>query len=258
MTVPEAQEKTRLLGFARELALRACHEIRASGRGRVTAKENPADLVTEADLRVERMLRASIGAAFPAHAVVGEELPPTTGTAQLTWYLDPIDGTANFASGLPWSSVSIAVADDSGPLVGVVAAPWQEEIFSAARGGGAFVNGHAIQVQRTPSLAGRLVLTEWAGHRPWSGMADVLLGLQDRYATVRIMGSSALALASVAAGRAAAAFIGASHPVDDMAGLLLCTEAGARAVPRDASDLDENGILVCAPEQAEQLSRLWR
>jgi fructose-1,6-bisphosphatase/inositol monophosphatase family enzyme len=134
----------------------------------------------------------------------------------------------------------------------------------AARGRGCLVAGRRMTADRPAHrarLTGGVVLTEWAGPRPWPGMLDLLAALADRGATTRVMGSSTLALAHVAAGRCAGAVIGEFHPEDHLAATLLCAEAGC--VVRGESGETElfprrGGVLVAAPQVADELSVLWR
>jgi fructose-1,6-bisphosphatase/inositol monophosphatase family enzyme len=246
------------LAFARELADWASHEIRTSAPGPVTVKENPADVVTEIDLLIERTIRSRIAARYPDHAVDGEEYGAPTDRAEYTWHLDPIDGTTNFANSLPWCSFSLALADDDGPLVGVVADPYRGTVFAARRGGGAFINDVAAHCSNAESLAGTVILTEWNGHEPWPGMTETMAAITRDFGTIRIMGSSALALAHAAVGHASAALIGSYHGVDDMAGVLIATEAGAVVRGRHGgADPGPDGVLVAAPGVAERVAELW-
>lgn len=242
---------TAALSFATGLAAEAAERIRTSRPTRVTSKTHPADLCTEVDVAIERWVRARIAERYPAHAVDGEELGGPARTASQVWYLDPIDGTTNFVSGLPWSSFSLALADEEGPLLAVVADPYRGEIAAATRGGGTTLDGRPATVSDATAVAGTVVLTEWSGHRPWPGMAATLGRIASAYGTVRIMGSSALALTSVALGRASGAIIGSYHRVDDLAGVLLAVESGARVVERGG------GVLVAAPGVFDELDGCW-
>lgn len=223
--------------LAAELADWAAERMRAAPRTRAT-KANPADIVTDADIAIERHVRDRIAARFPGHGVSGEELQDTPAAPGMpAWYVDPVDGTTNYASGLGWCSFSLALADDSGPVLGVVADPFRGETFTARRNGGAYLNGRPLRRGAWQSLDGTVVLTEWNGHQPWPGAFTMIGALAQRHCTVRVMGSSALSLATVAAGRAAAVVLGEYHPVDAMAGVLLAREAGAviiQARPRPA------------------------
>lgn len=211
-------------------------------------KAHPADIVTDADVEIEAHVRARIAEVFPGHGVEGEEAAATAAADGMpTWYVDPIDGTTNFASGLGWSSFSLALAGEEGPLLGVVADPYRGEVFSARRGSGAWLNGAPIRCAARESLHGTVVLTEWNSHRPWPGASEMIERLAAQYCTVRVMGSSALSLANLAAGRAAGVVLGSFHPVDCMAGALIAAESGAHL---DVTLPSEAGVLATAPGQA--------
>jgi fructose-1,6-bisphosphatase/inositol monophosphatase family enzyme len=247
--------------LAEELAHEAVARICEGRPAQISTKANAADLMTDIDVAVERHVKDIVLQRYPGHRVVGEELgasgaAPGAGTP--TWYLDPVDGTTNLAHGIPWCSFSLALTDERGPVVAVVADPWRGEVFAAVRGRGATLNGRTIRCADATSLAGTVVMTEWSGHQPWPGMFDMLSGLSERLCTVRLMGSSALALVTTASGRAAAAVIGSYHDVDDMAGVLVAREAGAVVRGRGGSDQPgPDGVLVAAPGVADELSCLW-
>lgn len=250
------------LFFAEELALWAMDRIGADRPREVTAKSGPTDLVTEVDRDVERHVRERILATFPGHRVVGEELGAAgKESANMIWYVDPVDGTTNFAHGLPWSSFSIALADEKRDAhVAVVADPYRREVFSAARGHGARLNGVSIHCSSATSLTGQVVLTEWAGYRPWPNMPEMLTTLSASSCTVRIMGSSALSLASMAAGRAVATVLGGYNTWDALAGALIAHEAGAKILAQDGSEAllpAEGGMLAAAPTVANEVWKAW-
>ncbi|MFD2762916.1 inositol monophosphatase family protein [Micromonospora eburnea] len=248
--------------FAVELAGAAMRTITASRPEPATAgtKADAADWVTPFDREVERHTRDEIARRFPSHRVVGEEYGGTDGDG-FTWYVDPIDGTTNFVHGLPWSSYSLAGFDSDGVAVGVVADPARGEVFSAVRGGGAFIDGRPVGCRSAGSLAGEVLLTEWSKNRPWPGMFAVLTEVSDRFAATRIMGSCALALASVGAGRAAAALLPGRYNLWDVAaGALIAREGGALVYARDGASggVPEDGILAATRGVAKEVWRLWR
>lgn len=256
-----------LLFFAEELALDILDHIAAARRStvRVETKTHAADYVTSVDESVEELVRAAVSAAYPSHRVVGEELGVLgADDAPVTWYVDPIDGTTNFVFGLPWSSFSLAGFDEHGPLIGVVADVFRREVFSAARGRGSRLDGRPLRCWQGATLRGAVVLTELVGHRSWPGMEQMLARLADELCTARVMGSSALSLACVGAGRAAAAVLGAYSPWD-VAGILIAREAGASVLggngEAEAPAFDgtnHGGIAVAAPGVAEAIHAVWR
>jgi len=221
----------RALAVALEAADIAIEIMHSTPRGQVRTKAHAADPVTDIDLATERAVRGHLLAAFPDHVVVGEEFGGTSQGGP-TWYCDPVDGTTNLATGLPWTSFSLSLAVGRTPSVGVVADPWRREVFHAVRGQGAFrrdavgVDSPA-RVADVDQLAGSVVMTEWAAHVPFPGMLAMLDALGSEHCTTRIMGSGTLTVTSVGAGRAAGAVIGAFHPEDHLAALLICREAGA-------------------------------
>ena len=246
---------------AAELATLAIDEMTAAPSGAPRRKAHPADLVTDADERIEARVRKVLAERFPRHGVRGEEHGIRDGAAGApVWLVDPIDGTTNHAHGIAWSSFALALVDGGAPLVAVVADPWRREIFSAVRGQGTLLDGIPVRACGATSLAGQVAMTEWAAHEPWPGMATVLAGLSHRYCTVRIMGSTALSLAQVAAGRAALAVIGPTGDLDALAATLIAVEAGAVALDHEGSPtlLATGGLLVAAPGVATEALEVTR
>jgi len=247
------------LATALELAEWASWRITGARPLAVTSKAHAADLVTETDREIERRVRQVLTERFP-YPVVGEEYGGRPSTDGLTWYVDPVDGTTNYASGLPWCSFSLALADADGPVLGVVADPFHGEVFSAVRDGPALRNGVPIKCRDATSLSGEIVVSEWAAHRPWPGMPTMLRRLADMHCTVRIMGSSALSLVSVGAGRAVGGVIGEFSPIDVLAAMLIASRAGAVVLGEDGKPAwfpHSGGILVSAPGVSDVLWRAW-
>ncbi len=255
--------------IARELGRWAIDFARSSDPGRITTKENAADLVTEVDLAVERHIRELIGQRFPDHDFVGEELGGAAAAGVPCWYLDPVDGTTNFANRIPWNAFSLALVLDHAPLVAVVADPWRGDLFEAMRGRGAKLNGAPLMVKTidpgadptTDPLAGGVVSTELAAHLAWPGMLELLERLGERYCTMRIMGSGTMTLVGVAAGRGVGSVIGSFGATDHIAAALIVEEAGG--VVLDASGRrnlfpDSGGIMAATPAAATELYDLWQ
>lgn len=257
---PSDAELDRALDVALRAAADAVRLAHDTPLGIVRTKKNVTDVVTEVDTATERMVRDLIGRELPDHAVVGEEYGGTAGDGP-TWYCDPVDGTTNLAAGLPWTSFSLALAVGRTPLVGVVADPWRGEVLHAVAGRGCFRDGTPVSRRDSRTLAGGVVLTDWAGHEPWPGMLDFLAGLSARMCTSRIMGSSTLTLAHIAAGRCEGAVVGQFHPEDHLAATLLGAEAGLAV--RDESGAQQpfpaaGGVMVAVPAVADELFELWR
>lgn len=218
----------------------------------ISTKSSAADWVTETDLAVERHVRYVLRERFPDDRIVGEEYGATDADdPPATWFVDPVDGTTNFVHGLPLSSFSIAVRDENGTAAGAVADPYRGEILSAVRGGGARSNGTPIRCADTETLVGGIFLTELSMQSLWPGQAALMEELAAAGCVTRILGSNALSLASVGAGRALATIVD-FNLVDGQAGTLVASEAGASV------RFEGTGVLCAAPGVADEVARLWK
>jgi fructose-1,6-bisphosphatase/inositol monophosphatase family enzyme len=223
------------------------------GADEIGTKTSAADWVTETDLAVERHVREAIHARFPDDRIVGEEFGAEgADEARATWYIDPVDGTTNYVHGLPWSSFSCAVLDDDGAAVGAVADPYRREVLSAVRGRGARRDGEPTHCAEADTLTGGIFLTEMTMQSLWDGMQGLMGRLAAAGCVTRIMGSNALSLASVGAGRALATLIGEFGPVDCHAGTLIAQESGA------AVRFEGKSVLCAAPGVVDELVELLR
>jgi myo-inositol-1(or 4)-monophosphatase len=188
--------------------------------------KRPFDLVTAADLAAERAIVSVIRSAFPDDGLLLEEGGAISG-GRRRWVVDPLDGTTNFAHGVPHCAVSIGVEDELGVLVGVVHDVFRGEVFSATRGGGAWHGGQRIAVSGADALEASLVAT---GFPTGSSRSNFDHGPLQRVLPhvrcVRRNGSAALDLAWVACGRFGAYWEGGLKPWDTSAGMLLVREAG--------------------------------
>lgn len=197
--------------------------------GQVSAK-GPADLVTEVDREAERTIASILGGRFPEYGLVGEEGTADQGGRGVQWIIDPLDGTLNFVNGHPIASVSIALERHGVIVLGVVHQPYTNELFVAARGHGAELDGHPIRVSAVDRLADAFVLTGLpydVRERPAVPL-EAFGALARRARTVRIFGSAALDLCSVATGRADACIETGLKPWDVAAGRLIVELAGGR------------------------------
>jgi len=181
---PTAEQLDDALAVALQAADTAIELARTTPNGVVETKRHAADHVTETDRSTERAVRQLVAERLPGHVVVGEEYGGTAGAGP-TWYCDPVDGTTNLTAGLPWTSFSLAMAIGSTPWVGVVADPWRGEVLHAVRGRGTFLGGQRVPRLDGGELTGGVVMTEWAGYRPWPGMLGLLASLSDRLCTTR-------------------------------------------------------------------------
>ncbi len=227
-------------------------------------KQHAADIVTDIDRLIEIHIRELIAANLPGHRVIGEEFGGESTIGAPCWYIDPIDGTTNFANHLPWNSVSIALAVDDQPVLGVVADPWRHDLYWAVTGKGAWCNGERLHQRESTSdsdpLAGRVLLLELAAHQVWPGMADLMTRLGERFCTPRVLGSGTLALLSAAIGRGAGSIIHEFHALDHLAATVIAVEAGAKVLDsqgRDSRFPGSGGILIATPSAADDLYQLW-
>ena len=207
-------------------------------RGVETEYKGDVDLVTVADRSAERLIRTRLAEAFPTHGVYGEEGTRERLDAQFRWYVDPLDGTTNFAHGFPQYCVSLGLEhrptatrpEDDGTLTAaVIYDPMRDELFTAERGRGAALNGKPIQVSRVAELAEALLATGFPSRkRHASPNIHFYQEFTLRSHGVRRAGSAALDLAYVACGRIDAFWEFNLNPWDTAAGILLVEEAGGR------------------------------
>lgn len=219
------------LATAVEAALAAGRIQRQYFRGDVDIqKKGRIDLVTAADLAVEQMFRELITRRFPDHAVLGEEAAAGTQPrdARLRWIIDPVDGTTNFAHGLALFCVSIALQVDGRTELGVVYDPIADELFTAERGLGARLNGAPLRVTACPALVDALLCTgfPYSVREERRRQVDVFAAFLGEAQAVRRLGSAALDLCYVAAGRFDGFWEERIHPWDIAAGALIIEEAG--------------------------------
>jgi len=194
----------------------------------VEYKDARANLVTVADRESQRAIADTILTAFPGHAVDGEEGVAGNFDSPDVWYVDPLDGTTNFTHGLPFSCVSVAYRSGGATIAGAVYDPLHDEMFAAARGGGATLNGAPIGVSDTARLEQALVVAQAQTVDPGEIRAYALLveRLMSVAGGVRSLGSPALTLCSIAAGRLDAYCEYAMDAWDILAGQLILAEAG--------------------------------
>ncbi len=197
-----------------------------------TSKSSRIDIVTAADTEVEAYVVGELTRMFPDHHIVGEEgggQGAAADGAAYHWFVDPIDGTVNFASKLPHFCTSIALATaDREPLLGVVYDPTRRELFTAVRGGGAWLNGQPLRVTQTTELADAVITSGF----PYDKHTNPDNNLKEwgafltRIRGERRLGSAALDLCYVAAGRLDGYWEKDLKTYDVMAGLLIVREAG--------------------------------
>jgi myo-inositol-1(or 4)-monophosphatase len=207
-------------------------------QGVETEYKGDVDLVTVADRTSEALIRKRLGESFPEHGIFGEEGTRDRMEGEFRWYVDPLDGTTNFAHGMPHFCVSLGLeqraagstAQEDGTLVAaVVYDPMRDELFSAEKGKGAWLNGKRIRASRTPELAEALVATGFPSQkRHLSPNIHFYQEFTLRSHGVRRAGSAALDLTYVASGRLDAFWEFNLNPWDTAAGILLVEEAGGK------------------------------
>jgi len=187
------------------------------------------DLVTEADRASERLVVERLRSHFPTHSIVAEEGGGHTGTSEFCWYVDPLDGTTNYAHGFPMYNVTMALEQAGELIAGVIFDPMRDEMFSCERGTGAFLNNRRIHVSKAERIEDALVATGFPSRKRHDSV-NVHFYYQLAMIThgVRRAGSAALDLAYVASGRLDAFWEFGLKPWDMAAGILLVTEAGGK------------------------------
>ncbi|HSJ91308.1 MAG TPA: inositol monophosphatase family protein [Ilumatobacter sp.] len=212
-----------------------------SGPRLVEMKSERASIVTEIDHASQAAIFEVIGAAHPEHVIMGEEGDGGGGDASHTWLVDPLDGTSNYASGIPFACVSVAVRDDDGVAAGAIFEPFRQELFTAVRGGGAWLDGEQLAVRDEPDLGRVLIATGLQSDDPdqIAAHARRIEALHSHSRGARLLGCPALCLAYVAAGRLDAFYErDATYAWDVGAGSLMITEAGGRCEDLDGGPLN--------------------
>lgn len=206
----------------------------------VDYKAQDVDPVTQFDHRSEAYIVESLQRCFPDHAIVGEEggTYSQSQSARFQWQVDPLDGTVNFAHAFPVFSISLGLLDEGVPVLGVVYDPIHDELYSAAVGLGATLNGRPIRVSKTPSLSRALLNTGFPYDRRTSreNNFDHFLRFQRAAQEVRRVGSAALDLCWVAYGRMDGYWELKIKPHDIAAGIVIVREAGGRVTDFDGGD----------------------
>ncbi|MDO9542811.1 MAG: inositol monophosphatase family protein [Kiritimatiellia bacterium] len=240
-----------ILHIAQTAAIKAGRlAFNAVGRSAVSAKSS-TNLVTEADVEAEKMIITLIAAAFPGHEILAEETSAgVRPDVPNLWIVDPIDGTNNYAHGIPHCAVSVAYAQGGEVLAGVVYDIFRKELFSAVKGGGAFLNDRPISASRAATIEESIVATGF--HYDRSGdLAERTLQatrrlLKANIRDIRRFGSAALDFCWVASGRLDGYFEYMLSPWDYAAGMLIAREAGAVCLDRNGDEmtLSTTGVII--------------
>ncbi|MHB2169420.1 inositol monophosphatase family protein [Alsobacter sp. R-9] len=214
------------------------------------------DYLTETDGEVERMVAARLAERFPGDGLIGEEGASRPG--ERLWIVDPIDGTANFARGISHFCISVALVAGGRPVVGVIYDPMLDEMFAARLGGGATLNGRPMAVSGLASMTNASVECGWSLRVPMETYHAMIRRITDRGAGLYRMGSGALGMAYVAAGRIDGYCELHINAWDVLAGVLLVEEAGGRCSAFLAGNglREGNPILGSTPALFDTLSEL--
>lgn len=230
---------------------------RKSGDVTATTKSSPTDLVTQYDKASEEMITSGLHDLRPDDGIVGEEGARREGTSGITWHIDPIDGTSNFYFDLPTWAVSIGAVDTNGPIAGAVYVPALGEMFTAARGEGATMNGAPISVRSNRLLSDALVGTGFSYLADERGRhARRVAAMITQFRDIRRMGAAAIDLCFVACGRYDAYFEEGLQSWDLIAGQAIATEAGASVTNFAGDAVTPQQVLVSQPGIQEALIRL--
>lgn len=224
--------------------MRRLYESREAGSYKLKGHQ---DYLTEADGEVEKLIVKRIAEAFPEDTVFGEE-----GGGEFSpqvWVIDPIDGTANFARGIPHFCASIAFVREGQIAVGTMCNPMTNELFAARLGGGASLNGRSMKVSSTPDMRSATIELGWSMRRPMEDYVAMLSRVVKTGAGIRRSGSGALGLAYVADGRTDAYAELHINSWDCLAGILMVNEAGGWTNNFLAGDglVKGNPVLGCTP-----------
>jgi myo-inositol-1(or 4)-monophosphatase len=257
VTQPRVPAELKIASQAAEIALEAGALLRGFfERGVATEYKGDVDLVTEADRASEKLIVERLSAAFPAHGIFGEEGARNRMEGEYRWYVDPLDGTTNFAHGFPVFCVSLGLErrrpgladNEDGELVaGIVYDPMRDELFAAEAGRGAWLNGRRIHVSATDTLAEALLATGFPSRKRHANPnIHFYQEFTLRSHGVRRAGSAALDLVYTACGRLEAFWEFHLNPWDTAAGALLVLEAGGTVTSFDGGPfrLDSREVLA--------------
>lgn len=207
-----------------------------------------ANIVTDVDYEAEQLILATLRREYPNYGVLAEESGKAgEGDSPYVWIVDPVDGTRNYALGVPYFSTTIALAHAGKVIYGITYDPCRNELFEGRRGAGATMNGHSLRVSERSSLSMATIATDMGYNDAMAGFALQLLDrLWPGMQAIRIMGSAALGLAYAAAGRTDVYFHHSLAPWDIAAGVVIAEEAGAVVTDRSGApiSIDSPSIIV--------------
>lgn len=227
-TLPLSRSGKEALDVAAKVARKAGEILKAHLReDRQVQYKGRANIVTDMDLRVENSLKSLLQSEYPDHSIFSEESEPISGDSDYAWILDPLDGTNNYSFGIPFFSTVITLTKGEDVLLGMVYDPLRDELFSAQKGKGAFLNNQPISVSKKTTVQESLIGLD-LGYVDEKGkkILEFITGLWPNMYAFRIMGCSALGMAYTACGRLDLYFHLLIYPWELACGQLLVTEAG--------------------------------
>jgi len=216
-----------------------------------TSYKDRTHIVTDVDLVAEKVMMALLREEFPSFGIITEESENTAGDSPFTWIIDPLDGTRNYAYGIPHFCISLALAQGEEVLLGIIYDPLREEFFRAERGWGAFLNDSPISISTRTAVQGSLVGFDM-GYEAAAGrqVLTVASALWPGIQSVRIMGSAALGLAYAACARLDIYLHLSLFPWDIAAGILLVEEAGGVITELDGKPIAMSSKRIIATNKA--------
>lgn len=227
--IPKSTSGKSAMEVAREISLRG-GEIQAERfyQAKEITYKGPNDIVTDVDKEIEAMMAETLRKEFPDMGFLGEESAGAQPDEGYVWIVDPVDGTRNYAAGIPFFSLVVGLALDGEVLVGINYDPMRNEMFHAERGKGAFLNDEPIHVSENTTIDGSILGVDlsYNADEGASDSLDIIKKFWGQIQTTRIMGSSALGISYAAAGRHDLYFHPGLSPWDQVAGMLLVEEAG--------------------------------
>ena len=215
-----------------------------------------ANVVTDADLASERLILDYVRDEYPDFGVLSEESDPIAGASPFTWVVDPIDGTRNFAEGIPHFCIVVAIANGDQVVAGVTYDPMRDELFSAQQGAGAYLDGQRIHISDRENIDDAILGFDLGyDFGQAKHLMEMVAGIWPRISGYRLMGSSAMSIAYTAAGRID---LYAHHSLsswDIASGILLAREAGATVLDRatlEPATLFSPGLIIAHPTLLDQ------
>ena len=236
-----------------QLAIKVSHEaahllLQRPSNFDVNQKSSAVDFATQMDHASEKLIVESLLAARPDDGIIGEEGANRPSTSGITWVIDPLDGTVNYFYDLPGWNVSIAAKDESGVIVGVVNAPTINSLWTATRGGGAFLNGAPIRCKDPITLDRALIGSGFSySLEKRVGQAEFVRSLIPRVRDIRRGGAAAVDLCHVATGAYDGYFEMDLNEWDLAAGGLIATEAGAIVTGRNGGIAGKEMVIAAGP-----------